>query len=358
MKKETAEKPKKKNHPGIRIRGDGSVEARIRMTGFPNVSKTFETEKEAINWRTDTRSDMRRGKYIDRREAETTTLLKMLEKYEKEVTPRKKSEDREKSRIKKWKTHKLASYTLAAIKPKDIATFRDERRKLKLAENTIRLDIAFISSVFEHCRKDWGIEVENPCRKIKLPSGSKKRERRVSDQEIEGLLEFLPKAMPRTKNTNELIELAIETGMRQSEVLGIEWNDVHTKEKYIQLDDTKSGDPRKVSLSPKAIKILDGMVRPIKSERVFKVTQDALIRGFNLACKLAKEDKKDDKNIKFGFMDNLKFHDLRHEAASRWASELQAQELCKMFGWKTMQMALRYYHPTALSIADKLAAIK
>jgi integrase len=325
------------------------------MNGFPNISKTFETEKEAINWRTDTRSDMRRGKYIDRREAETTTLLKMLEKYEEEVTPRKKSKDREKSRIAKWKKHKLASYSLAAIKPKDIATFRDERRKLKLAENTIRLDIAFISSVFEHCRKDWGIEVENPCRKIKLPSGSKKRERRVSDQEIEGLLEFLPKAMPRTKNTNELIELAIETGMRQSEVLGIEWNDVHTKEKYIQLDDTKSGDPRKVSLSPKAIKILDGMVMPIKSERLFKVTQDALIRGFILACKLAIEDKKDNKDIKYGFMVNLKFHDLRHEAASRWAAQLQAQELCKMFGWKTMQMALRYYHPTALSIADKLA---
>lgn len=342
----------------IRKRGEFQWEAQIRRMGFPNLYKTFETRKDAEDWARDIERDMRRGLFIDRRESETTTLLKMLEKYEEEVTPRKKSKIRELVRIAKWKKHKLASYSLAGIKPKDIASFRDERRKLKLAENTIRLDIALISSVFEHCRKDWGIEVENPCRKIKLPSGSKKRERRVSDQEIEGLLEFLPKAMPRTKNTNELIELSIETGMRQSEVLGIEWNDVHTKEKYIQLNDTKSGDPRQVPLSPRAIKILDGMVRPIKSERVFKVTQDALIRGFNQACKLAIEDKKDNKDIKFGFMDNLKFHDLRHEAASRWATRLQAQELCKMFGWKTMQMALRYYHPTALSIADKLAVTR
>lgn len=339
----------------IRKRGDYQWHAQIRKKGMPSITKTFETKEDAKDWATDVERDMRRGLFVDRREADSTTLLKMLEKYEEEVTPRKKSKSREKFRIAKWKKHKLANYFLTSIKPKDIATFRDECRNLKLAENTIRLDIAFISSVFEHCRKDWGIEVENPCRKIKLPSGSKKRERRVSDLEIEGLLEFLPKAMPRTKNTNQIIELSIETGMRQSEVLGIEWNDVHTKEKYIQLDDTKSGDPRQVPLSPRAIKILDGMVRPIKSERVFKVTQDALIRGFNLACKMAIEDKKDNKNIKFGFMVNLKFHDLRHEAASRWASRLESHELCKMFGWKTMQMALRYYHPTALSIADKLA---
>jgi len=342
----------------IRKKGDYQWHVQIRRKGHPHLSKTFELKKDAEDWARDIERDMRRGLFIDRREAETTTLLKMLEKYEEEVTPRKKSKNRELTRIAKWKTHKLASYSLASIKPKDIASFRDERRKLNLAENTIRLDIALISSLFERCRKDWGIEVENPCRKIELPSGSNKRERRVADQEIEGLLEFLPKAMPRTKNTNELIELSIETGMRQSEVLGIEWNDVHTKEKYIQLDDTKSGDPRQVPLSLKAIKILDSMVRPIKSERVFKVTQDALIRGFNQACKLAIENKKDEKNIKFGYMENLKFHDLRHEAASRWATRLQAQELCKMFGWKTMQMALRYYHPTALSIADKLIAIR
>lgn len=339
----------------FRKRGEYQWQAQIRKKGMPSITKTFETKEEAKDWATDIERDMRRGLFVDRREADSTTLLKMLEKYEEEVTPRKKSKNREKFRIAKWKKNKLASYFLTSIKPKDIAEFRDDGRKQKLAENTIRLDIAFISSVFEHCRKDWGIEVENPCRKIKLPTGSKKRERRVSDLEIEALVEYLPKAMPRTFNTHELINLSIETGMRQSEILNIEWNDVHTKEKYIQLDETKSGDPRQVPLSPRAIKILEGMVRPIKSERVFKVSQDALIRGFKSACKMSIEDNKDNTAIKFGFMENLKFHDLRHEAASRWASKLQSHELCKMFGWKTMQMALRYYHPTALSIADKLA---
>ena len=336
----------------IRKRGEYQWEAQIRRKGHPNLSMTHELKADAEDWARDIERDMRRGLFIDRRESETTTLLEVLKKYEEEVTPNKKSKVRELSRIARWKLNNLANRSLANIKPKDIATFRDERRKLNLAENTIRLDIALISSVFEHCRKDWGIEVENPCRKIKLPGGSKKRERRLSYGEESKLLEFIPKAMPRTKNLVEFIALDLETGMRQSEILGIEWDDVRLKDKLIHLDDSKSGDPRDVPLSPKAIKILVGMVRPINNERVFKMTQDALIRGFKDACNLAIEAQD---NPKAGFMANLKFHDLRHEAASRWAAHLEAHELCKMFGWKTMQMVLRYYHPTALSIADKLA---
>lgn len=336
----------------IRKRGDFQWEAQIRRKGFPKLSKTFEIRVDAEDWARDIERDMRRGLFIDRRESETTTLLEMLKKYEEEVTPRKKSKDREKSRIARWKLNKLANYSLASIKAKDIAFFRDERRKLKLAENTIRLDIILISSVFEHCRKDWGIEVENPCRKIKLPSGSKKRERRLREGEESTLIEFLQKALPRTKNVVELIKLELETGMRQSELLLLEWSDVKIKEKFIHLDDTKSGDPRDVPLSPKAIKILESMDRPIKNERLFKLTQDRLVRSFRVACDMALKSQEE---LKPGFMENLKFHDLRHEAASRWAAHLEAHELCKMFGWKTMQMALRYYHPTPLSLADKLA---
>jgi integrase len=335
----------------IRKRGEFQWEAQVRRKGQPNLSKTFEIKVDAEDWARDIERDMRRGLFIDRRESETTTLLEMLKKYEENVTPRKKSKIRELSRIARWKKHKLASYSLANIKPKDIATFRDERRKHKLAENTIRLDLALLSCVFEYCR-ECEIPIDNPCRLIKLPSGSNKRERRLSDGEEANLLEYIPKAMPRSKNLLELIQLELETGMRQSEILGVEWDDVRLKDKLIHLDDTKSGDPRDVPLSPKAIKVLKRMVRPIKNERVFKITQDALIRGFKLACNLA---IKAQVKPKPGFMDNLKFHDLRHEAATRWAPHLEAHELCKMFGWKTMQMALRYYHPTALSLANKLA---
>jgi integrase len=336
----------------VRKRGEFQWEAQIRRKGHPSLSKTFEIRADAEDWARDIERDMRRGLFTDRREADSSTLLAMLEKYEDEVTPDKKSAAREMTRIARWKKHKLASYSLTAIKPKDVSAFISERRKLKLAENTIRLDIALISSVFEKCRTKWGIPINNPCREIELPKGSNKRERRLSSAEETALLEYIAKAMPKTTHTKELILLELETGMRQSELIGIEWDDIHINQKFIHLSDTKSGDPRNVPLSPTAIKIMESIPKPEKNERVFKVTQDALVRGFKRACLLAISDQA---RPQAGFMENLSFHDLRHEAASRWAEHLEAHELCKMFGWKTMQMALRYYHPTATSLAEKLA---
>ena len=89
------------------------------------------------------------------------------------------------------------------------------------------------------------------------------------------------------------------------------------------------------------------MPRPIDGGKLFSMTQDALVRGFARACELIQLDEPK-------LCKDLSFHDLRHEAASRWASVLQSHELAKMFGWKTIGMALRYYHPRAEDLARKL----
>lgn len=335
----------------IRKRGDFQWQAQIRRKGFPEISKTFELKVDADDWARDVERDMRRGVFIDRREGESTTFIQIINKYAEEVTPRKKSKDRELVRLKMLKTLDIAPLYISSIKPKQIAEYRDARRKQGLAENTIRLDISLISAIFETCRKDWGIEVENPCRKIKLPKGSGKRERRVSHHEETALLEAAPIAMPKSPYIREYLELLIETGMRESELLKTESRDIDLKKRCIHLDDTKSGDPRDVPLSSRAIKIIQTIPQPIKGGRLFKMSQDGLIRGFKKACKLAISNQ--EKPLE-GFCENLKPHDLRHEAASRWAGKLEAHELAKMFGWKTIQMAMRYYHPRVEDLAQKL----
>lgn len=335
----------------IRKRGDFQWQALIRRQGFPELSKTFELKVDAEDWSRDIERDMRRGLFIDRRESDSTTFLKVIKKYSEEVTPRKKSKDRELVRLNMLKTLDIAPLFISSIKAKHIADFRDYRRKQGLAENTIRLDISLISAIFETCRKDWGIEVENPCRKIKLPKGSGKRERRLSKHEETALLDAAPLAMPKSPYIREYLELLLETGMRESELLKTEWRDIDIIKRCIHLDDTKSGDPRDVPLSSRAITIIQAIPQPIKGGRLFKMSQDGLIRGFKKACKLAISNL--DKPIA-GFCENLKPHDLRHEAASRWAGKLEAHELAKMFGWKTIQMAMRYYHPRVEDLAQKL----
>ena len=337
----------------IRKRGDYQWQAIVKQKG-QYLSKTFSYKVEAEKWSRKVEREIDQGIFTQETASQSTTLKDALERYAKEVTPSKKGEAREINRIKRWQEHSLAKKTLANIRGSDLAKHRDDRRNFdKVSDATIRLELMLLSSVFKRARTDWGMTgLPNPLASMTLPAGSRKRERRLQDGEEAALLEHISKAMPRTPHIKELLELDIETGMRQSELLGVEWSDVKLKEKHIHLDETKSGDPRDVPLSPRAIQIIESIPRPIEGGRLFNVTQDRLIRGFIQACKLGREAVE---NPQPGFLENLKFHDLRHEAASRWASVLEAHELCKMFGWKTMQMALRYYHPTGQSIAEKLA---
>lgn len=347
----------------ITKRGDLQWQAKIRRKGYPPQSRTFTTKADADAWARAVEREMDRGCFIDRSEAESTTLCEALERYSLEVTPRKKGAAAEIYRIRRWQARPIAKCTLARIRGKDLAKFRDERRAEGKAENTIRLDLALVSSVYETARRDWGMEgLTNPVRMIKAPSGSNKRERRLmpEPEEEKWLLAGIEAVMPRTPTIRALILLDLETGMRQSEILGIEWDDVDFARKFVHLDDTKSGDPRDVPLSPRALGILQELPRPIAGGRVFEVGQDRLIRAFRQGCRMGRElyEAETGKRPPAGWLENLRFHDLRHEAASRWASVLAAQELAKMFGWRTLQMALRYYHPTGESLAEKLAMVK
>jgi len=323
----------------IRKRGDYQWQAQVRRRGYPPQSKTFETRKDAEAWARMVEREMDTGAWMPRSEAETVTLGEALERYAREVTPRKKGAARELVRVRAWMTHPLSKIAMVNVRGVDLARYRDERRAAGAADATIRLELMLLSALYETARKDWGCVVVNPVRAITLPSPSRRRERRLEDGEELRLLDALDVAMPRLP-VRALAVLAIETGMRQGELLGLTWSDVDLKRRVVHLDDTKSGDPRDVPLSSRAIEVLRSLPRQIDG-RVFAVAQDRFIRGFAAACRRAG-------------IEGLKFHDLRHEAASRLAERLSAHELCKMLGWRTMQMALRYYHPRAEDLARKL----
>src|ERR1035437_4403683 len=128
---------------------------------------------------------MERCVFVSRAKAESTTLHAGLERYSLEVTPKKKGAKQELVRIKKWQQSDLAPRYIAAIKGSDMAKFRDDRRTDGKAENTIRLDLALLSHFFETARKEWGMEsLVNPVKNIKLPTGSKQRDRRLEGDEL------------------------------------------------------------------------------------------------------------------------------------------------------------------------------
>lgn len=336
-----------------------SYEVQVRKKGHAPLTKTFRIRQDAEKWGRLAESEIDRGVFVNRSEAENNTLLDTLDRYLREVTPTKKGAARETNRIKRWKAHPLAKRSMASIRGKDIANFRDAERARGLAENTIRLDIALLSVVFETARKEWGMEsLGNPCKSIKLPGGSNKRERRLVGNEESFLIRAVQECC-RNPFAVPIIKFALETAMRQSEILNLAWENLNLNDRFALLEDTKNGEKRFVPLSPNAIKIIQTLPREISGGKVFKMTQDGLIRAFCRACIHGRLLYSVDMEIEPppGFLLNLRFHDLRHEATSRLfeSGKFDVMEVASITGHKTLQMLKRYTHLKAEDLAKKLA---
>ena len=175
----------------IRKRGDLQWEARIRRRGHPVQCKSFETKTRAETWARQIEAEMDRGVFVSRSAAEQTTLTEALERYRLEVIPRHKQVQKETNRLRALQARAIAVKTLSAIRGQDVAAFIREREAEGVGANTIRLDLAVLSHLYNIARSAWGMEsLGNPVdlvrtQRPKLPQG---RTRRLQDDEEARLL--------------------------------------------------------------------------------------------------------------------------------------------------------------------------
>lgn len=337
-------------------------QVKIRRDGYPPQSKTFKSKREADDWALDQERDMSHGSWRDRSSADSTTFYKLLERYNKDVTPTKRGADTEKVRIGTLQRDDLAKYKLSALSPMVLADWRDRRLAAGCAGSTVNRELNVISAVFNYARKELMIAVENPVAGIRRPPTEQGRERRLEDDEETRLLAALEehsgeqkradgkKYRVGTKNRfiKPVVRFAIETAMRRGEILALAWENVDLQKRTAYLPRTKNGDSRTVPLSSRAIAVLEELkterdgVKPLCVGRVFPVTENALKLSFRRAA------------VRAGIT-NLHFHDLRHEATSRLAELLpNLIELAAVTGHKDLRMLKRYYHPRAEDLARKL----
>ena len=188
---------------------------------------------------------------------------------------------------------------------------------------------------------EWGLMLSsNPVDKVKMPPSSPARNRRLEDGEFERLEE----ASKQTKNPHiwPIIVFAIETGMRRGEILGLRWEHVDLDRRIAFLPLTKNGSSREVPLSTKAAKVLAAQRQRNDTPSPFPVTPN----GFRLAW--------DRLRSRAGLSD-LRFHDLRHEAISRFFElGLNIPEVAVISGHKDPRMLFRYTHLRAEEIVHKL----
>jgi len=260
-------------------------------------------------------------------QAERTTLKQALQRYLREVTPGKKGRALEARRVKSWMQHPLAERRLSELHAADFVNYRDEALARGKPANTVRLELALIRVLYKVASRDWGMsDLENPIADI-TPSPSA-RERRLTGDEEQRLLAQLKASGAYFAS---LAEFALESAMRQAELLSLSAADVDLENRIANVRDAQDAKTRTVPLSPRATEILRALPRP-KSlvAPLFPVSRDSLIRTFRKAC--------DDAGIA-----DLSFHDLRHEAIARICARLPMHRALRIVGYKTPTMLMRYY---------------
>ena len=328
----------------IRKRND-KWQARVQRRGQQSISKSFHAKADALKWARSVESQLDLGTLAPNQTM--PRLMPMVARYVEEVTPTKKGVSQERYRAAQINKTKLADMFIDKITGEVVAKYRDERLT-QVSNNTVRLELAFLSVVFEQCRKEWGLAVSNPIKQIRMPKPGKPRQRRLEAGEEDALLSACKASGAHYLHT--FVVLAIETAMRFGELSGVAWVNVNLEKRTIFLPDTKNGESRTIPLSTRALNAIQSLPRSING-RIFSAKPGSIRSAFLIALAKAQNKQPDSQT----FLQGLRFHDLRHEAVSRlFEKGLNPIEVGWISGHKTIQMLNRYTHLKAENIVEKL----
>jgi integrase len=315
-------------------------QARVRRKGYPDETKSFISRQDAEKWARSLESEIDKGQFVNVSEAQRTTLGDLIARYLVEVTPLMKGAAEDTIRLKAIMRRDIARWSMTNLSAARIAAYRDHRLK-EVAGGTVIRELAYLSAIINHARKEWGINVLNPVLMVRKPPTPQARTRVLTDEEISQLLHALEPTGRRSHWTKPAVQLALSTAMRRGELLSLRWEHVDFQARTAFLPDTKNGDSRTVPLSSVALQVLSALPRHI-SGVVLPVKAFTLDAAFKRAVR------------RTGLVD-IRFHDLRRTAITRMAEKLpNVIELAAVSGHKSLMVLKRYYQPNAGALALKL----
>lgn len=279
----------------------------------------------------------------------TMTFGMLLKKYIAEVVPSHKGGIKEQARLNKLIRDypKLMQKTVDKIDQLDMIELRNDRQRY-VSSSTVGRELGVLGGVFKYARQELRIIQNSPLADISKPTQAPHRERRISDDEIKLIMHgfkydgtFQP--INKKQQVAWAFLFAIETAMRASEINGMLWSNVY--DNFVLLPDTKNGTSRKVPLSKRATELL-ALMEGLDTERVMTTSQISNVLASDFWKVVSNK-----LNI-----DDLNFHDTRHEATTRLAQKLPIQDLAKVTGHKDLKMLMRYYNPTVDELANKINA--
>jgi integrase len=228
-------------------------------------------------------------------------------------------------------------YKLSKITPFLIEKYRIERgkkvarmSKKPIAKSTINREMAVLKAMFNMAIRDRVADT-NPVKAVKFFKEDNKKERILASGEIQKLLEEC------NGHLKPIIILALNTGMRLREILYLKWSDVDFNRNIIVVTQTKSNKNRSIPMGSLVVKTIKDI--KIDSEYIFCDTEtgkpfDSIKTSFGKALKRA------------GLSD-VRFHDLRHTAATIMVmGGVDLVTVKEILGHSSIEMTMRYAHPT------------
>lgn len=324
--------------------GAKSYRVEVRLKGHPAQRATFARKTDARKWAQATESAIREGRHFGTVEAKRHTLAELVDRYTRDVLPTKKETTQHAQRIQfAWWKREFGHLTLADLTPATLVEARDKllttpcRRGGTLSPAYTNRHLAALSHACTVAVKEWQWIESNPVLRVTKPTEPRGRVRFLSDDERERLLTAC-----RESSNGDLypaVILALSTGARQAEVMGLRWPDVDLSRKVATLHETKNGERRLLPLAGPALDLLR------ERAKVRHLDTDLIFPGRTRPAKPVDLRTPFETALKRAEIADFHWHDLRHTAASYLAMNgASLAEIAEVLGHKTLSMVKRYAH--------------
>jgi len=326
-----------------RVTKDGKTryQAVIRLQGQRPASAAFPNKTDAKAWAQRAENEIRQGIYFKQSEAFKHTVDELVDRYIADPAfQQKRDRVNQERQLRFWKRRigelKLSDVSRALIiEVKDELAAEKTNRGGPRAAATVNRFLASISHCFTKAI-EWQWSEENPIKGVSRMSEPDGRDRFLSDEERAALLKSCKDLDP---TLYLIVVLAISTGARRGEIMKLTWKDINWSKGFATLRRTKNNETRAMPIVGLAMELL-------KEHREGRQLTDILIfpdprdrtRPWNFEALWRKAKAKAE-------IENFRFHDLRHSAASYLAMDgASLAEIAEILGHKTLQMVKRYSH--------------
>lgn len=330
--------------------GNSTIRVKIRCKGIRReISESFPNMTLAKSWAQQTEADIKAGRFLKTIEARKHTVSEAIDRYLRDVLPHKSSAmQTQRTQLEEWRKE-IGYLTLDQLSAQVLSECRDKFRNVQTQSkkprqaSTVNRLLAVFSHLLNTAVNEWEWMEDSPMRKVRKLKESRGRVRSLSDEERKALLASCDAS--ECKELGLIVRIALSTGMRRSEISNLRWPLIDLKTGHTQILQTKNGDARATFITGKTLELLKqhSKLRHLNSDFVFPSPNDPTQPlNFRTAW---------DKAISRSAIPNFKFHDLRHEFATRLAeNNASLSQLSQALGHKTLTMVKRYSHLTESSI--------